>query len=85
MTTPTKEQARVLDYEDAANGLDSLARDILGLAKRLDAVANLLRPEWRDQFNAIEDMEKIDSPIAEALHKLADDIYQQGERAKEDI
>jgi predicted ArsR family transcriptional regulator len=81
MTAPT--ESRILNYEDAANGLDSLARDILGLARRLDAVANLLRPEWREQFNAIEDMEKIDSPIAEALHKLADDIYRQGERAKD--
>jgi hypothetical protein len=79
MTTTTKEEARVLHYEDAARGLDNLARDILGLAKRLDAFAKLLRPEWRDEFNAIADLEKIDSPIAEALGTLADNIYRQGQ------
>jgi hypothetical protein len=80
--TATTEKARVLHYEDAANGLDAIAKDLAQMIRRIDAFYLLLRPEWQHVLLHTVVCHLDDIEI-EKIKRLADDIYQQGERAKD--
>jgi hypothetical protein len=78
MTAPTKEEARVLNYEDAANGLDAIAKDLAMIVRRIDKFIPLLRPEWQTELLCINGMRYLDENAIEAMKLLADNIYEQG-------
>jgi hypothetical protein len=79
----TTEKAPVMNYEDAANGLDAIAKDLALIVRRIDRFIPLLRPEWQVQLLGINGMRQLDENAIDAIKLLADDIYQQGERAKD--